>query len=176
MNEYFVIRKVKVQKKCIGCKGTGISKNGEKQCSYCGGNGYTVIFRTTEIPLMVALADLQNKQDNTLPDSSLIDKVIETVCDHYQISRDELFDHRRNREIVELRYLVFKFIRTEFQLTYKDIGHKFGGFDHTTVRRGQYEIEAWTKNDKLFAKKYNNFNSLVKSTLNKVIPMRNNNV
>lgn len=167
MNEYLVIRKEQVQKECIVCKGTGIVKAGKKQCSYCGGKGHTVILRTTEIPLRVALADLQYQQNDTLPESSCIDQVIKSVCDHYEISRDELFDHRRDREIVELRYLFFRFIRTEFRLTYSDIGHKFGGFDHATVRRGRYEVEKWKESDKLFKAKFNHFNALAQQILYK---------
>jgi len=171
MNEYLVIRKEQVQKECIACRGTGHVKIGNKQCSYCGGKGHTIVYHTTEVPLKIALPELlygfKTDQKQVVPNASLIDKVIGTVSDYYQIPAETLFDHRRDREIVELRYMLFRFLRTEFRFTYNDIGKKLGGFDHATVRRGRYEVEKWAETDKIFASKFNEFNILVSSKIMK---------
>lgn len=63
--DYYVISKEQVQKQCFACNGAGSSKTQfqghkfMKTCTYCKGTGYTVTFRTTEIPLIDALKELK---------------------------------------------------------------------------------------------------------------------
>lgn len=65
MNEYLVIKKEEYHKQCFACNGAG-SKKSQFQghrfvntCTYCGGKGYTVNFRTIEVPLIDALKELK---------------------------------------------------------------------------------------------------------------------
>lgn len=64
MGEYFVIKKETLRKQCLTCSGTGkihtqVQRNKfVKPCSYCGGTGVMVGYRTTEYPLMEALKEL----------------------------------------------------------------------------------------------------------------------
>ena len=68
-------------------------------------------------------------------------KVIDTVCEHYNVSPAELSSKKRNAEIVLPRkiamYLCRKYVPNN---SYKEIGRMLGGRDHTTVISGEESI------------------------------------
>ena len=65
MTEYLVIRKEEFHKQCFACGGSGSKKSQfqghkfVKTCTYCCGKGFTVNFRTIEVPLIEALKELK---------------------------------------------------------------------------------------------------------------------
>lgn len=76
------------------------------------------------------------------------EKIIEVVCDHLDISRDELSYRTRKREIVEARQYCFFLINATEPVTFREIGELFS-MNHSTVIHGirnlQNRIDTETK-------------------------------
>ena len=75
-------------------------------------------------------------------------KVIDTVCEHYNVSNAELSSKKRSAEIVLPRkvamYLCRKYVPNN---SYKEIGRMLGGRDHTTVISGEESVVNLLKTD-----------------------------
>ena len=75
-------------------------------------------------------------------------KVIDTVCEHYNVSTAELSSKKRSAEIVLPRqiamFLCRKYVPNN---SYKEIGRMLGGRDHTTVISGEERIVNLLKTD-----------------------------
>lgn len=75
-------------------------------------------------------------------------KVIDTVCEHYNVSTAELSSKKRSAEIVLPRkvcmYLCRKYVPNN---SYKEIGRMLGGRDHTTVISGEESVVNLLKTD-----------------------------
>ena len=70
-----------------------------------------------------------------------IKRVIDTVCEHYKVSKSELSSKKRTSEIVLPRqiamYLARKYV---LNTSFDEIGQSLGGRDHTTVMNGYNKI------------------------------------
>jgi hypothetical protein len=61
---YYVIKKEQMRKQCLACNGAGSKKSQMqghkfvKTCAVCGGLGFNVTYRTTEVLLEVALREM----------------------------------------------------------------------------------------------------------------------
>lgn len=70
-----------------------------------------------------------------------VDDVFAHVCDHFQISREELVKKGRKKEVVYPRQIMMYLLRTELQHSFSAIGEIFNGRDHTTVLHAVEKIE-----------------------------------
>ncbi len=61
------------------------------------------------------------------------EKVIQIVCDFYNISSREVLSKTRKKEVVLPRQVIMYFLREEINLSLPSIGVKLGNKDHTTV-------------------------------------------
>lgn len=115
----------------------------------------------TMVPLSQALDEM--KQSAMSDDSVLkcIDDLIDVVSLNFKLDRTELLGRKRDRHLVDLRYLLFKHVRDRYSLTFEEIGHILGGFDHATVMRACEQVEILKKNDQRFAAKHHEFQSLL---------------
>jgi chromosomal replication initiator protein len=87
-------------------------------------------------------------QDVILPAQSLPPaQVIDAVCRHYEISRDDLIRRRRSRDLVIARQMAMYLLREEAGLSLSQIGHELGGRDHTTVLHGCERIASQIEED-----------------------------
>ena len=68
----------------------------------------------------------------------------EIICQEYGLSFDDIKRHTRKKDIIECRYLIFNWYRKNTQMTYGQIGNRFGKFNCATVRYGVQEIENLT--------------------------------
>lgn len=59
--------------------------------------------------------------------------VIQAVCAHYDIEPIDLEKKGRKKEITHSRHVAMFLLRTELNMSYKGIGRRFGGRDHTTA-------------------------------------------
>lgn len=79
-----------------------------------------------------------------------IESIQKLVSDYYQIKPADLKSPRRIRSLVEPRQVAMYLCRKHLHASFPEIGHKFGGKDHTTVIHAVRKIEDHiTQNAKL---------------------------
>lgn len=69
------------------------------------------------------------------------------VADYYKISQNELISNRRSRNIARPRQIAMYLAKKLTTKSLPEIGHKFGGKDHTTVIHSVKKIEELIKSD-----------------------------
>ena len=68
------------------------------------------------------------------------DKIINTVCDFFKVSREDLVGKKKNKEIVEPRQMCVYLINEMLNIPLTAIGALFGGRDHTTIMHARDKI------------------------------------
>lgn len=68
------------------------------------------------------------------PVSALVDEIIESVADKYDLSRADIVSEKRNANISLARNVAMYVIREVTGLSLENIGNKFGGKKHSTVK------------------------------------------
>ncbi len=68
-------------------------------------------------------------------------KIINCVCDYYQLQPSVVKGERRNKEFVKARHLAMFLLKTELDLSYVEIGRWFSNRDHTSVMHAKNKIE-----------------------------------
>ncbi len=87
-------------------------------------------------------------QDVLLPAQNLPPaQIIDAVCRHYEITRDDLIRRRRSRDLVIARQMAMYLLREEGGLSLSQIGHELGGRDHTTVLHGCERVSSQIEED-----------------------------
>jgi chromosomal replication initiator protein len=76
-----------------------------------------------------------------------IDKIQKKIADHYQIKTIELKSSKRLKNIVFPRQVAMYICRKLTNLSYPEIGNKFGGKDHSTIIHAVKKIERTMKED-----------------------------
>ncbi len=90
----------------------------------------------------MALADLVQR-----PKKITIERIIETVCDHYNVSGEALAGSSRARVIAFPRQIAMYLARTETDASLPQIGARLGNRDHTTVMYGHDKISSLVEKD-----------------------------
>jgi len=104
----------------------------------------------TPISLNVAMAALkQNLQPAGM--GVTLDKIIQLVCDRYQVRVADLRSKRRGRSISEPRQVIMFIARKLTKLSLQEVGDHFGGRDHSTVLYAVRQIEIRYRSDPAFA-------------------------
>ena len=73
------------------------------------------------------------------------DKIINTVCDFFKVTKEELTGKKRNKEIVEPRQLCIYLIDEMLNIPLTAIGTLLGGRDHTTIMHARDKIGSQVK-------------------------------
>ena len=73
------------------------------------------------------------------------DKIINTVCDFFKVTKEDLIGKKKNKEIVEPRQLCVYLINDMLNIPLKAIGTIFGGRDHTTIMHARDKISNQVK-------------------------------
>lgn len=73
--------------------------------------------------------------------------IIETVCDYFDLTTEDIKSVRKNREISYPRQIAMYLIRTMTETSLPKIAELFGGKDHTTVMHAVRKIEQEKKDD-----------------------------
>jgi chromosomal replication initiator protein len=68
--------------------------------------------------------------------------VIMAICNHYDISPEDLERKGRKKEITHSRHIAMFLLRSELKLSFKGIGRCFGGRDHTTAMHAYEKISS----------------------------------
>lgn len=75
---------------------------------------------------------LSNTEERDQPQIT-VDVVIDTVCQHYQVSRKDVLGEDRRQNIALARQVAMYLCRHMLGLSYPALGRSFGGKDHSTV-------------------------------------------
>ena len=70
--------------------------------------------------------------------------IVQSVCDCFGLSLNDLQKKRRNRDLVTARHLCYYFLRKYTDSTLKEIGGYFN-HDHTTVLHGRDKVDDFIK-------------------------------
>ena len=85
-------------------------------------------------PVTVELAgEITDKIVGEQKNEITIDKVQKTVCDYFNISREDLLSKSRKRQIVQARQIAMYMSRNFINCSLATIGAATGGKDHATV-------------------------------------------
>lgn len=68
-------------------------------------------------------------------------EIVGIVCADYALTPNRVKAKTRRREVVEARYMCYKFLKERTSLSLTAIGDLMGGFDHATVLHGLTTIE-----------------------------------
>lgn len=66
--------------------------------------------------------------------------IIDHLCEHYNVSKEQLLSKSRDRQLVFIRHLAIYLILTKTRLTFKATGEIFGR-DHTTAIHAKKMIQ-----------------------------------
>ncbi|HJD05632.1 MAG TPA: chromosomal replication initiator protein DnaA [Candidatus Onthoplasma faecipullorum] len=108
---------------------------------------------------VVFYASLQNKTHASMEDAheALKDygetektnldaeKILNTVCDFFKVTKEDLIGKKKNKEIVEPRQLCIYLINDMLNIPLTAIGAMFGGRDHTTIMHARDKISNQVK-------------------------------
>ncbi len=94
-----------------------------------------------EITMDVAVHELQNMINPDKPQEITLQLIVEIVCDHFQISMDQILSKSRTSEIARTRMIAMYLAKTMTDASQDAIGAFLGGRDHSTVIHGIKKIE-----------------------------------
>lgn len=86
------------------------------------------------------------------PDKITPDYIIRIVCDHYNVTQDDITSKKRNKELVLPRQVIMYLCRKLTDYTYNGIGALLGNRDHSTVMHGEASIDDMLKKDESIKK------------------------
>jgi len=102
---------------------------------------------TTELAAKVA-GDLVSEDQKEMT----IDKVQQTVCEYFNITRETLLSKSRKRQIVQARQIAMYMCRQMLNCSLVTIGAELGGKDHATVMHACSTVSDLMETDKTFRK------------------------
>ena len=73
------------------------------------------------------------------------EKIINTVCDFFKVTKEEIVGKKRNKEIVEPRQLCVYLIDEMLNIPLQAVGDLLGGRDHTTIMHARDKISSQVK-------------------------------
>ena len=82
----------------------------------------------------------------TNKESLSTDRIINVVCDYFNVTKDDLIGKKKTKEIVTARQICVYLITEMMDLPLTTIGEIFGGRDHTTIIHSRDKIEEMVKN------------------------------
>jgi len=89
------------------------------------------------------------------------DKIINTVCDFFKVSREDIVSKKKPKEIVEPRQLCVYLINDMLNIPLTAIGALLGGRDHTTIMHARDKISAQLKTNPHIRTLVNDIKSLL---------------
>ncbi len=106
----------------------------------------------TQRPVCLELArEALNGSARTNAPAVTMERILDTVCGHYQVKVSDLRSKRRGRSVSEPRQVVMYVARTLTNLSLDEIGAHFGGRDHTTVLYAVRRVADRVREDPAFA-------------------------
>lgn len=111
---------------------------------------YATMMNGSDITLELAIEALKDYFVKTIVSKNKMDQVLQIVCDHYNLTTEELLSKKRSNEIAIPRMIAMYICRVYLDENLTKIGIQFGGKNHTTVMHAVDKIKKEIiKDDKL---------------------------
>ncbi len=90
------------------------------------------------------------------------ENVIKSVCNYFNIKIADIKSNKKLKEFVEPRQIAMYLIRTYTELSFPEIGDKFGGKDHSSIIYAVNKVKKNLKNNEGLEKTLNNIIKIIK--------------
>ncbi|MDA8298822.1 MAG: chromosomal replication initiator protein DnaA [Deltaproteobacteria bacterium] len=90
------------------------------------------------------------------------ENVIKSVCNYFNIKIADIKSNKKLKEFVEPRQIAMYLIRTYTELSFPEIGGKFGGKDHSSIIYAVNKVKKNLKNNEGLEKTLNNIIKIIK--------------
>ena len=91
-----------------------------------------------------------------------IDDILETVCNHFGVSQQNVFSKSRKRQLVQVRQISMYLAQKYTKMPAARIGQLIGGRDHSTVLHSCTAVEQRMKVDSSFKDELNSIENSFK--------------
>jgi len=102
---------------------------------------YATMMNGSEITLDLAIDALRDYFSKTIVSKNKMEQVIQIICDHYNLTTEELLSKKRSNEIAIPRQIAMYICRIYLDENLTKIGIQFGGKNHTTVMHAVDKIK-----------------------------------
>ena len=102
---------------------------------------YATMMNGSEITLDLTIDALKDYFVKTIVSKNKMDQVVQIVCDHYNLTQEELLSKKRSNEIAIPRQIAMYICRVYLDENLTKIGIQFGGKNHTTVMHAVDKIK-----------------------------------
>lgn len=102
---------------------------------------YATMMNGSEITLDLTIDALKDYFVKTIVSKNKMDQVVQIVCDHYNLTSEELLSKKRSNEIAIPRQIAMYICRVYLDENLTKIGIQFGGKNHTTVMHAVDKIK-----------------------------------
>ncbi|MCQ2978065.1 MAG: chromosomal replication initiator protein DnaA, partial [archaeon] len=100
---------------------------------------------------------IENNKNNIITP----EKIMEVICNEYNVTPEEIKSQRRSQDLVIPRHMFMYLCRHIIDMTYDEIAKFLERKDHTTVMHGYKKIRDEIKENPLFANKIENLKNLI---------------
>ena len=122
---------------------------------------YATMMNGSDITLDLTVEALKDYFVKTIISKNKIDQVIQIVCDHYNLTGEELLSKKRSNDIAIPRMIAMYICRVYLDENLTKIGIQFGGKNHTTVMHAVDKIKKEIIKD-------DNLNSEIQKMINEI--------
>ena len=102
---------------------------------------YATMMNGSDITLDLAIEALKDYFVKTIVSKNKMDQVIQIICDHYNLTQEQLLSKKRSNEIAIPRQVAMYICRVYLDENLTKIGIQFGGKNHTTVMHAVDKIK-----------------------------------
>jgi len=102
---------------------------------------YATMMNGSEITLDLTIDALKDYFVKTVVSKNKMDQVVQIVCDHYNLTNEELLSKKRSNDIAIPRMIAMYICRVYLDENLTKIGIQFGGKNHTTVMHAVDKIK-----------------------------------
>ena len=96
----------------------------------------------TEITMEVAMKELQNIISPDKPREITPQLIIDVVCEHFHITKEQMISKSRSNDIAKPRQIAMYLCKNMTGVSLENIAELLGGRDHSTVIHGINKVEA----------------------------------
>ena len=102
---------------------------------------YATMMNGSDITLDLTIDALKDYFVKTIVSKNKMDQVVQIVCDHYNLTNEELLSKKRSNDIAIPRMIAMYICRVYLDENLTKIGIQFGGKNHTTVMHAVDKIK-----------------------------------
>lgn len=92
--------------------------------------------------------NILNHIDDRIATVLTVDQITDTVCQHFNVTKEALLSSGRRHELVFARQVAMYLSRRHLGLSFPELGRAFGGRDHSTALYSFRKIEQLQRDDK----------------------------